>query len=99
MFVEMSKSLAQAKGIKNGDKVRISTARGFITAYAVVTGRFKSLNLNGKQFEQIGLPWHYGYRGLAKGSSANCLTPHVGDANTNIPEYKAFLCNVEKEVG
>jgi hypothetical protein len=33
---------------------------------------------------------------LAKGDSANDLTPHVGDANTTIPEYKAFLVNVEK---
>ncbi len=99
MFVEMSKSLAKAKGVKNGDKVRISTARGHIVAYAVVTSRFKPFKLNGKAYEQIGLPWHYGFKGLAKGGSANRLTPHVGDANTNIPEYKAFLCDVAKEVG
>jgi formate dehydrogenase-N alpha subunit len=99
MFVEMSKTLANAKGIKNGDKARISTARGFITAYAVVTDRFKPFKLNGKEYEQIGLPWHFGFKGLAQGCSANCLTPHVGDANTNIPEYKAFLCDVAKEVG
>ncbi len=99
MFVEMSKSLAKAKNIKNGDRVRISTARGEITAYAVVTDRFKPFKLNGKAYEQIGLPWHYGYKGLAKGCSANCLTPHVGDANTMIPEYKAFLCDLKKEVG
>ncbi len=99
MFVEMSKSLAQAKGVKNGDRVRVSTARGHIVAYAVVTSRFKPFRLNGKAYEQIGLPWHFGFKGLAKGDSANSLTPHVGDANTNIPEYKAFLCDVEKEVG
>jgi formate dehydrogenase major subunit len=34
--------------------------------------------------------------GLSVGDSANMLTPHVGDANTMIPEYKAFLCNVSK---
>ncbi len=99
MFVEMSKSLAQAKGVKNGDRVRVSTARGHIVAYAVVTSRFKPFRLNGKAYEQIGLPWHFGFKGLAKGDSANSLTPHVGDANTNIPEYKAFLCDIEKEVG
>ena len=99
MFVEMSKSLAGAKGIKNGDKVKVTTARGSITAYAVVTSRFKPFKLNGSSFEQIGLPWHYGYKGLATGHSANSLTPHVGDGNTMIPEYKAFLCDVEKEVG
>ena len=92
----MSKSLAKAKGVKNGDKVRISTARGSIKAYAVVTARFKPFKLNGKSYEQIGLPWHYGYKGLATGQSANSLTPHVGDANTKIPEYKAFLCDVVK---
>ena len=99
MFIEMSESLGKAKGIKNGDKVRISTARGHIVAYAVVTNRFKPFKLNGKAYEQIGLPWHFGFKGLAKGDSANRLTPHVGDANTNIPEYKAFLCDVAKEVG
>jgi formate dehydrogenase major subunit len=55
--------------------------------------------MNGRSFEEIGLPWHYGYKGLATGASANSLTPHVGDANTMIPEYKAFLCDVVKEVG
>jgi len=99
MFVEMSESLGKSKGVKNGDKVRISTARGHIVAYAVVTRRFKPFKLNGKAYEQIGLPWHFGFKGLAKGDSANRLTPHVGDANTNIPEYKAFLCDVAKEVG
>ena len=99
MFVEMSKSLAEEKNINNGDKVRITTARGGITAYAVVTDRFKPFKLNGKILQEIGIPWHYGYKGLAKGCSANCLTPHVGDANTMIPEFKAFLCDLEKEVG
>jgi len=99
MFVEMSKSLAKARNVKHGDKVRILTARGDITAYAVVTDRIKPFKVNGKSYELIGLPWHFGFKGLAKGCSANCLTPHVGDANTMIPEYKAFLCDVRKEVG
>ena len=34
--------------------------------------------------------------GMAKGDSGNILTPHVGDANTTIPEYKTFLCNVRR---
>jgi len=41
------------------------------------------------------MPWHLGYMGLAKGDSANMLTPNIGDANTTIPEYKAFLCDVK----
>ena len=98
MFVEMSKSLAKAKGIKNGEKVKIVSARGEIEAVACVTDRFKPFKLNGKVCEQIGLPWHWGFMGLSTGDSANALTPHVGDANTMIPEYKAFLCDVRKEV-
>ena len=38
----------------------------------------------------------FGNQGLVTGASANILTPHVGDANTNIPEFKAFLCNITK---
>jgi formate dehydrogenase-N alpha subunit len=98
VFVEMSKELAKERGIKNGDKVRVWSARGSITAYAVVTPRFKPFDLNGKIVHEVGVPWHWGYSGLATGGSANVLTPHVGDANTMIPEFKAFLCNVEKEV-
>jgi anaerobic selenocysteine-containing dehydrogenase len=98
MFIELSHELAGEKGIANGDRVRISTARGAISAYAVVTHRFKPFQMNGKAVHQIGLPWHWGYSGISVGDSANILTPHVGDANTMIPEYKAFLCDVEKEV-
>jgi len=98
MFVEMSKTLAQEKGIKNGDRVRVSSARGQIEAIAAVTNRVKPFKLNGRVYEQVCLPWHYGFMGIATGDSANVLTPQVGDANTMIPEYKAFLCNVERGV-
>jgi hypothetical protein len=40
--------------------------------------------------------WHWGYAGMKKGDAANMLTPHVGDANTTIPEYKTFLCNIRR---
>jgi formate dehydrogenase major subunit len=96
MFVEMSESLAKLKGIKQGDKVTVTTERGRIEAVALVTSRLKPFNVNGSKVEQIGMPWHFGYAGLAKGDSSNMLTPAVGCANTNIPEFKAFLCNIEK---
>ena len=98
VFVEMSEELAKQKGIKNGDKVVITSARGKMSAKAAVTKRFKPFNLKGKVVHQIGIPWHWGYEGVSCGGSANSLTPHVGDANTMIPEYKAFLCDVRKEV-
>ena len=96
MFVEMSIELAEAKGIKNGDLVRVRSIRGEIEGVAIVTSRFKPFQLGDQVIHQIGLPWHWGFRGLSKGDSANALSPHVGDANTMIPEYKAFLVNVGK---
>ncbi|OFX61804.1 MAG: formate dehydrogenase-N subunit alpha [Bacteroidetes bacterium GWA2_30_7] len=100
LFVEISKELATEKNISNGDKVSVITARGKVSAFALVTNRFEPVIIkdNGveKKIHQIGLPWHYGYSGIATGDSANLLTPHVGDGNTNIPEYKTFLCNIEK---
>ena len=96
VFVEMSLELAKEKGIKNGDRVLVKTARGLLGGWACVTRRFKPFNIDGKTVHQIGVPWHWGYVGKSKGCSANTMTPHVGDANTMIPEYKAFLCSLER---
>lgn len=95
-FVEMSEQLAAEKGIKNGDRVIVENTRGKVEMVAVVTKRFKPFNINGKMVHQVGLLWHWGYEGASTGDSANDLTPHVGDANTTIPEYKAWLCDVRK---
>ncbi|WP_313666652.1 molybdopterin dinucleotide binding domain-containing protein, partial [Atlantibacter hermannii] len=96
-FVEISETLAKAKGIANGDWVKVSSKRGFIRAVAVVTPRLQVLNVDGKQVETVGIPLHWGFEGTArKGYLANTLTPPVGDANSQTPEYKAFLVNIEK---
>lgn len=95
-FVEISNELAEEKGIENGDKVKVITIRGSIDIYALVTSRLKPFQIDGKTIHEVGLIWQFGYAGLVTGPSANDLTPHVGDANTMIPEYKAFLCNIEK---
>jgi len=97
MFVELSEELAALRGIRNGGRVRVSSPRGQVEAVAVVTKRFKPLRVAGQTIHQIGLPWCYGWL-VPKdgGESANLLTPTIGDANTVIPEYKAFLANIEK---
>jgi formate dehydrogenase major subunit len=94
MFVELSEELAIEKGIQNGGQVIVESARGKIEAVAVVTKRFTPFSINGTKVHQIGMPWHWGYVGLSTGDSANLLTPNIGDANTTIPEYKAFLCDI-----
>jgi len=96
MFLEIGEELAREKDIKNGDQVVVKSARGEIEMVAMVTKRWRPFQLNGKKVHEVGMPWHYGWQGIVTGAIANDLTPHVGDANTMIPEYKAFLVNVEK---
>jgi formate dehydrogenase major subunit len=96
MYVELGEDLATTLNIENGEKVIVSSARGEIKAVAVVTQRFRGVSVNGKTVHHIGILNHWGYSGMSKGDSGNILTPHVGDANTMIPEYKTFLCNVRR---
>jgi formate dehydrogenase major subunit len=94
--VEISEELAKEKGIKNGREIIVSTTRGDIKAIACVTKRLKPFKINGKKVHQIGMLWQFGFKGYATGDIANWLTPHIGDANTTIPEYKAWLCDIRR---
>jgi len=97
LFVEMGERLAKAKGIVNGDWVEVSSQRGAIKAKACVTKRLRPITVDGKPCDVVGLPIHYGFIGLTRKSQpVNTLTPSVGDASVNTPEYKAFLVDVKK---
>jgi formate dehydrogenase major subunit len=96
MFIEIGDELAVEKGIQNGDPVIVSSARGEIRVVALVTARWKPFLVSGQRIHEVGMPWHYGWQGLTTGAVANDLTPHVGDGNTMIPEYKAFLVDIRK---
>lgn len=96
-FVEISEELAALKGISHGDVVKITSKRGYIKTKAVVTKRIKTLEVNGQKVHTVGIPLHGGF--IADGRKAhltNRLTGRVGDANTQTPEYKSFLVNIEK---
>jgi formate dehydrogenase-N alpha subunit len=96
-FVEIGEELAKEKGIKAGDHVRVKSNRGFIVAVAVVTKRVRTLDVGGKRVHTVGVPIHWGFTGVAKnGYITNTLTPFVGDANTQTPEFKSFLVDLEK---
>jgi formate dehydrogenase major subunit len=98
-FVEMSIELAKELGIKNGETVVVVSGRGEVQAVAMVSERFKPFKLENQTVHQVGLTWHFGWQFPEDGSgfdSANLLTPNVGDANTMIPESKAFMVNVRK---
>jgi len=95
----MSHELAKEKGIKNGEKVNVSSARGTLWAVAIVTDRWKPFTIMNRTVHQVGIPWHFGWQFPVDGSggdSANILTPTIGDPNTMIPESKAFMVNIEK---
>ncbi len=100
MFVEMSNELAKLRGIKNGEKVKVSSVRGEVGAVAIVTTRFKPFKIGDLTVHQVGMPWCFGWM-VPKdgGESANLLTPNVGDPNTTIPESKAFMVNVTRIEG
>ena len=96
-FAEISETLAQKIGVKAGDTVKVSSFRGHVVVKAVVTKRLKALQVDGKSVEIVGLPIHWGFKGVArKAILTNILTPSVGDSNSQTPEFKAFLVNIEK---
>jgi formate dehydrogenase major subunit len=96
-FVEIGEELAKEKGIKQGDRVKVRSNRAEVIAACVVTKRMKALDVDGKKVHHVGIPIHWGFKGVTQnGYLANALTPFVGDANSQTPEFKAFLVNIEK---
>lgn len=96
-FVEIGEELAQEIGVARGERVKVSSNRGYLIAVAVVTKRIKPLMIDGKKVHTVGVPLHWGFTGLTRpGYLTNTLTPPVGDGNSQTPEFKSFLVKVEK---
>lgn len=96
-FVEIGEGLAQLRGIKNGETIVVHSKRSEIKVKALVTKRIASLQIEGNEVHIVGIPIHWGFNGLTKpGFLINALTPFVGDANVQTPEFKAFLVDVRK---
>jgi formate dehydrogenase major subunit len=104
-FVEVPQELADEKGIKNGDRVRVFSERGKLEVLALVTKRLGPVTLAGnKKVYQVGIPIHWGFVGVSADQNperskywlANALTPMVGDVGARTPEFKSFLVNIEK---
>jgi formate dehydrogenase major subunit len=97
VYVEIGEELAQLRGIKNGDKVKVISARGSLPCVAMVTTRFRPFDCGGQTVHMVGMTYNYGWLFPDDcGDSCNLLTPTAGDANTGTPEYKAFMVNVTK---
>lgn len=101
-FVEIPAELADEMGLRGGERIRVTSARATYEAKAMVTRRIKPMTIDGRRTYQIGVPIHWGYRGIAEDAgrtaldSANLLSPVVTDPNAYTPEYKGFLVRLER---
>jgi formate dehydrogenase major subunit len=81
-FVQINDEDAKLFKIKDGDKVKIDSRRGSITAKASVSSKIKK--------GVIFVPFHYA------DSPANMLTNPKLDAKAKIPEFKACAAKIIK---
>ena len=101
-FIEVPAELADELGIRGGEVLKVSSARATYQAKAMVTKRIKGMMIDGKKTYQIGIPIHWGYRGIAEDEGktaktlANLLSPTIIDPNAWTPEFKGFLVKIEK---
>jgi formate dehydrogenase major subunit len=94
MFCEVSPELAAEAGLVHGGWATIYSARAAIEARVLVTDRIPPIEVQGRTTHQVGLPYHWGSRGLTTGGAANDLAPIALDPNVHIQEVKAFTVGI-----
>jgi formate dehydrogenase major subunit len=94
MFCEVSPELAAERGLVNGGWAVVVTERSAIETRVLVTRRVRPMTVGSRVVHQVGLPYHWGSRGLARGASANDLLVIVADPNANIQESKVATCDI-----
>jgi formate dehydrogenase major subunit len=94
LFAEVSPELAGDAGLEHGDWATITTPRGIVEARVLVTRRMHPLWIEGRRVHQVGLPYHWGYRGRVQGDVVNDLLAISQEPNVRIMESKALVCGV-----
>lgn len=94
LFTEVSPELAEELGLKHGEMARITTARASVSARVLITRRMRPLWIDGRRVHQVGLPYHWGYKGRVKGDVVNDLLAISEEPNVRIMETKALVCNI-----
>ncbi len=94
LFCEVSPELAAERGLEHGGWATIVTSRTAIEARVMVTDRMKPLAMDGQVAHQVGVPYHWGGKGIARGDVVNDLFSLVLDPNVHIQEVKAASCDV-----
>jgi formate dehydrogenase major subunit len=95
LFCEVSPELARLRGLEHAGWATIVTSRAAIEARVQVTERMRPLKVRGRQVHTVGLPYHWGRKGLTTGDSANDLSHITLDSNVHIQEVKAFTCDIQ----
>jgi formate dehydrogenase major subunit len=94
-FCEVSPALARERGLEHLGWATIITARAAIEARVLVTRRMTPLQLQDRTVHQVGLPYHWGQRGVSVGDSANDLLSMALDPNVFIQESKVATCDIQ----
>jgi formate dehydrogenase major subunit len=93
-FVEVHPELAAMRGLEHGGWLTIVTSRAAIEGRVMVTDRIKPVAVQGRRIHQVGVPYHWGWKGLTQGGAGNDLSGIVLDPNVHIQEVKALTCEV-----
>jgi formate dehydrogenase major subunit len=94
LFCEVDPELARLRGLQHGDWATIVTSRAAVEARVLVTERMQPFETSGKKMHVVGLPFHWGTRGVVTGDVPNDLLPVALDPNTHIQESKALTCDI-----
>ena len=91
LFCEISPELAARSGSRNGDASSIATAARRRSRRARWSPpRMPSARRAGTRVHQVGLPYHWGGRGLVNGDVVNDLVAISEEPNVKIMEAKAL---------
>ncbi|QPK79901.1 molybdopterin-dependent oxidoreductase [Corynebacterium lizhenjunii] len=96
LFCEVSPQLAKLRGLENGQWATIISPRGAIEAQVLVTERMPMFSINGQDYHQIGLPFHYGDSDTTAvtGDGANDLLGLTLEPNVFIQNSKVSACDI-----
>lgn len=95
LFCEVSPELAELQNLTHGDFATVTTARGIVEARVLVTTRMHPLWVQGRTVHQVGMPYHWGPNGIAKGDVVNDLLVISEEPNVRIMETKALVCDIQ----
>jgi formate dehydrogenase major subunit len=93
-FCEVSPELAAERGLEHAGWATVVSARGVVEARVMVTDRMTPLRVDGRVLHQVGMPYHWGPNGYARGDSMNELSSMSLDPSSHIQEVKALTIDI-----